>query len=365
MLAAQRVTLSQMEGLRETVRKAFGRDAVVQNLIWTAGLVAANWIVGQALTWSLGDYVVAGIVSLLVLAAALFAYRNRRPAREGETRTPPSRGQVGPVGHLRLKPLRGNPVVPEESTRAEWDATCEPVSESLGGPFDRGVRLSIENKEGEERDLRCIVTAPDGTRYRSSRRVFLPGPTSGDSFHWPGEFQPKPKVPWATGYYSYAWSGDTGDIVDDRSEILSRRFFYVDEDEIITCDKEVPSSLATPEAAQPRWRATYQLRRDPKHGPGATLRVASTGETFGHFRCRVTNPRGEVAEAAPRTGVLIPVAQTESVVHYPGQFRGALPMMPPGQYIVEWYGLTGIRPDDARVLLARITFDLLKGYSFA
>jgi hypothetical protein len=166
----------------------------------------------------------------------------------------------------------------------------------------------------------------------------------------------------APGYYTYAWSGDTGDIVDDRSEVLAQRFFHVDENEIITCHQ----TTAPHGASRQRWRATYDLRRDRKFGPGVTLSVRSTGEQFGHFICRVTNPAGAVATFAPRTGgYLIPaIARREAAAHYPGQFRGAVPLMPPGEYLVEWYGRTGIRPDDARVLLAQITFDLPEGYRF-
>lgn len=129
---------------------------------------------------------------------------------------------------------------PEVFVRAGWKSVCEPVSESLAKPFGRGVRLAIETREGEERDLRCIVTAPDGTRYRSVRCLdgFRISPTSSDMYHWPGEFEPKPRLPWAPGYYPYIWSGDTADIADDRSEILARQFFYVDEAEVITCHRE-------------------------------------------------------------------------------------------------------------------------------
>ena len=205
------------------------------------------------------------------------------------------------------------------------------------------------------------VTGPPGGSAKSTMRMLV-ARSSRDTFHWPGEFEPKPETPWGPGYYSYAWSGDTGDIADDRSEILARRFFYVDEDEIITCHREVAA-----QAPGGQWRATYELRRDPKYGPGVTLSIRSRGETFGHFRCRVTNPRGAVATAAPRTGgyIIRAIARTEVTVHYPRQFRGAAPTMPPGEYIVEWYGLTGIRPDDAQILLARITFDVPEGYRFA
>lgn len=114
------------------------------------------------------------------------------------------------------------------------------------------------------------------------------------------------------------------------------------------------------------WIATYEFRRDPKYGPGATLRISSAGETYGHFRCRVTNPSGEVAEAAPRTGgILIPaIARNNAAVHYPGQFRLSIPRMPPGRYVVEWFGLTDFRPDAARKLLARISFEFAEGYTF-
>ena len=224
----------------------------------------------------------------------------------------------GPTGDLELKPLRVDREVPEEVIRAEWDTACEPISESLSSAFGRGVILSVENREGEGRDLRCIVTAPDGARYRSVRRIegLRVGPSSSDSFHWPGEFEPKPQAAWTPGYYAYAWSGDTGDIVDDRSEVLAQRFFHVDENEIITSHRAVAARGASPE----RWRATYELRRDPKFGPGATLSIHSTGDKFGHFMCQVTNPAGAVATSAPRTGgYLIPaIARTEATVHYPG-----------------------------------------------
>lgn len=94
-----------------------------------------------------------------------------------------------------MKSLRADREVPQEVIRAEWDAACEPISESLSSAFGRGVILSIENMEGEERDLRCIVTAHDGTKYRSARRIegFRVGPSLSDSFHWPEEFEPKPR----------------------------------------------------------------------------------------------------------------------------------------------------------------------------
>lgn len=266
------------------------------------------------------------------------------------------------AGDLTARPLRANPEVAEEVIKAAWDATCEPASETSSEPFGRGVVLSIEGKEVDERDLRCVVTAPDGARYESTRRVDgFRFPSSDDTPHWPGEFRPKPQEPWAPGHYSYTWIGDTPDIIATRSEVLARRFFHVNDDGIITCHGEVAPS------EERRWTATHELRRDPKYGPGATLSIRSTGEKFGHFICRVTNPTGAVVTASPRTGgYLIPaVARTEAAVHYPGQFKRAVPMMPPGRYFVEWYGLTGIRPDDARVLLARITFDLPEGYRFA
>lgn len=130
-----------MEGIRDSLRRAFGKDALVQNLVWAALWFAANWIVGQALTWSIADYVVAGVVSLLLLAAALLAYRNRR-AVANPAASPPalSEGKTGPTGHLELKPLRADREVPEEVIRAEWDAGCEPVSDSLSSAFGRNRR---------------------------------------------------------------------------------------------------------------------------------------------------------------------------------------------------------------------------------
>jgi len=126
--------------------------------------------------------------------------------------------------------------VPEGFALSGWNVTCRPVSAPLGGPFGRGVRISIKNDADEKHDLRCMVTGPDGTRYRSVQRLggFRFSPSSGDSFHRPGEFEPKPETPWIPGSYSYVWSGDTGDIADDESEVLARQYFRVDENEIIT-----------------------------------------------------------------------------------------------------------------------------------
>jgi hypothetical protein len=155
---------------------------------------------------------------------------------------------------------------------------CKPTSESLAKPFGRGVRLSIETREGEERDLRCIVTAPDGTRYRSVRRLdgFRISPTTKDTYHWPGEFEPKPRLPWAPGYYSYVWSGDTANIADDRSEILARQFFYVDEAEVITCHREAGSDARQVVEAHPTSHLfATDFRRARDEGVAVEVRLLS------------------------------------------------------------------------------------------
>jgi hypothetical protein len=122
------------------------------------------------------------------------------------------------------------------------------------------------------------VTDPDGTRYRSVRRLegFRSGPSSKDRFHWPGEFEPKPQTPWIPGYYSYAWSGDTGNIADDRSEVLARRFFYVDEDEIITCHREAGSDARkVVEARPPGHLFANDFRRARDEGVAVEVRLLS------------------------------------------------------------------------------------------
>lgn len=118
---------------------------------------------------------------------------------------------------------------------------------------------------------------------------------------------------------------------------------------------------AETESSSARWRTTYEFRRDRRYGPGVTLRVRSVGgEAFPDFRCRVTNPDGEVAEAAPRFRGFVPVPRSEAVIHYPGQFRGMV-LMPPGDYVVEWYGLPSPRPASGRILLDQIAFTLHEG----
>jgi hypothetical protein len=216
------------------------RDALASLWRWLGHVGTAAWL------WSVGGGAVLGAllralttltwpwIALLgfgiacIILALILRYREQR-TRAPETPT------------RRKTPGRAARNLIDEIARVDWDAQCRPVSESLGGAFGRGVRLAIEGRQGEQRDLRCIVTGPDGTRYRSVRRVtgFGSGPSSREAFHWPGEFEPKPGTPWTPGNYSYSWSGDTGSIEDNRSEVLARRFFYVDEDETIACHGEV------------------------------------------------------------------------------------------------------------------------------
>ena len=182
--------------------------------LWSIGGSAIFAVVLRALTKLSWQWIVVLAVGLAcIILALIVAYRRSHRRRTSDT------------------------AVPEGFVLSGWNATCRSVSGSLGGPFGRGVRLSIENNADEERDLRCIVTGSDGTRYRSVQRLsgFTSSPSSRDSFHWPGEFDPKPETPWMPGSYSYVWSGDTGDIADDESEALARQYFRVDENEIITC----------------------------------------------------------------------------------------------------------------------------------
>lgn len=210
------------------------REVLATVLRWVGhiGTVAFLWSIGgsaisaaalrsvTALSWPWIALLAVGVGC--VILASIGTYRTTRRRKPTKLR---------PTKHPAAKSIQVNNGVPEEIVRAEWDATCEPVSESLGGPFGRGVRLSIESKEGEKRDLRCVVTAPDGTRYRSVRRLegFRSGSSSRDRFHWPGEFESKPQTPWTPGYYSYAWSGLTGVGPGDAQVLLARITFDLPE----------------------------------------------------------------------------------------------------------------------------------------
>jgi hypothetical protein len=110
-----------------------------------------------------------------------------------------------------------------------------------------------------------------------------------------------------------------------------------------------------------RWRSTYEFRHDARYGHGVTIRLESlAGEEFAYFVCRVTNPQGEVAEGRPKSRGLVPVARPDAAIHYPGQFRG-MHLLPPGQYVVDWYGLAGLRPDSGRVLISQASFMVHEG----
>jgi hypothetical protein len=206
--------------------------------LWSIGGGAVSSVVLRAFTALSWPWIVLlAVGTACLILAGILTVRQTRPRET--TSAERTQGEVGSVGHLTLKPLRANPDVPEELVRAEWNTTCQRVADSTSHPFGRGVVLSLEGTEGEEFDLRCVVSAPDGTRFESTRRIEgFRGAGSSDTRHWPGEFRPKAQEPWAPGYYAYAWIGDKPDILDAESEVLARRFFHIDRDGIITCHRE-------------------------------------------------------------------------------------------------------------------------------
>lgn len=121
------------DGIRRAIRRAFGLEAIVGNLIWAAILLLANWAIGQVLEWSLETQIIVGISSTLLVAAALFAWRNRASrmaeSPSASARDVPSQAAaISPSGSLRLKSIRDSREVREELVLAEWDTKCEFVS---------------------------------------------------------------------------------------------------------------------------------------------------------------------------------------------------------------------------------------------
>lgn len=211
---------------------------------------------------------VAGLCVLYLLGAGPYRFvQARRSARRGGEGGPPTRsGAVGPRGDLSVRPIRRDQSVPQEEINAQWDATCEFVPASLNQAFGRGVRLSLQAKEGQSaRDLRCVVTDPGGARHENvQRHPGLQGARTHDSYHFPGEFRSAPEAPWPVGYYRYVWTGDHADLGEDsRTEVLARRFFHVDVDGKVTCHLEVggqegAGALRAPPAMRPQ--RTWRLR---------------------------------------------------------------------------------------------------------
>jgi hypothetical protein len=317
------------DGLRRDYR--FNLGAVLFGVgfagIITVG-VAAN--TSDSLTlWPNPWFVVSLVATVLgaILIAMAWIGLRRKPEAGAALG-----GSVGLKGSLGFVVQRSDASVPPEEGSAQWSVECHPVSDGTSTSFGRGVVLSIRSVENETRHLRCVVQAPDGSRYENVKRRLVPSRArTEEEFHFPGEFRPKLQRPFPVGYYSYVWTGDTGDPADDTTEELARRFFHIDDAGTITCHKAVPRKRR-PDGF-PNWESGH----DVKDG-GVLLWMRSTDASeLGLVKCRVQEPDGHIH----RSYVRIP-APGESTTRgrweffYPSEFFEAPAEVWSGRYTVKW-----------------------------
>lgn len=98
----------------------------------------------------------------------------------------------------------------EAWVREGWQPTFQSVIEK---PFGEGIRFRIQGPRADGFDnLRCAITGPFPERPKAEENQRIIAKAEGlaseeASFHYPGEFNPKPDDATAEGSYVVRWSG--------------------------------------------------------------------------------------------------------------------------------------------------------------